>query len=182
MRRASLGYTDDAGHGAVVGNSDLAARAPVVVVRPEGHIQGLVVLVATAQAATARALTAAVIVRDDVVTPVPRIVAGPYPGDRRVLGARRTAVSRASATAAQEPVDGTVPPVLAGLRVTGIGGGVRARCRRRLTACHRQERHTGAAEQQRSNTADEAAPRHPLRHVARQPFYQRVDGARHMGH
>src|SRR5437016_14432469 len=73
-RRASLRYADDARRGAVVGNPNLTAGAPVVVVRLEGHIQRLVVFVAIAQAAAALALTTAVVVGDDVVMPVGRIV------------------------------------------------------------------------------------------------------------
>src|ERR1700751_5919544 len=104
MRRASLPDADDTGRGAVVGNSDLAARTPVVVVRFDGHVQGLVVFVAIAQAATAFAFAAAIVVRHDVVMPVCGIVTGPYPSDGRGLGARRAAVCGASTAGAQEPV------------------------------------------------------------------------------
>src|SRR5207302_54355 len=119
-RRASLRYADDARRGAVIGNPHLTARAPVVVIRFEGHVERLVVFVAIAQAAAALALTTAVVVGDDVVMPVGRIVTGPDPGDGRGLGARRAAVCRATAAGAQESVDGAVPPVLTGLRVAGI--------------------------------------------------------------
>src|SRR2546430_9208975 len=48
-RRASLRYADNARRGAVVGNPNLTAGTPVVVVRLEGHIQRLVVFVAIAR-------------------------------------------------------------------------------------------------------------------------------------
>src|SRR6516162_7122634 len=124
VRRASLRYADDARRGTVIGNPDLAARTPVVVVRFEGHVERLVALVAIAQTAAALTLAAAIIVGHDVVMPVGRVVTGSYPGDGRGLGARRAAVGRAPAAGAQEAVDGAVSPVLAGLRVAGIGGGV----------------------------------------------------------
>src|SRR5204863_8084388 len=174
MRRASLRYADNARRGAVIGNPYLTTRAPVVVIRFVGHIQRLVVFVAIAQAAAALALTTAVVVGDDVVMPVGRIVTGPDPGDGRGLGARRAAVCRATAAGAQESVDGAVPPVLTGLRVAGIRG--------RLTARHRQQRHACSAEHQGTNTADEAPPRDPLRHVTGQPFYPGVDRATHARH
>ena len=66
------------------------------------------------------ALTAAVVVGDDVVLPVAGVVAGAHPGDRRGFGARRTGVRRAAAAAAQEPVDRAVAPVVAALRVAGV--------------------------------------------------------------
>src|SRR5438105_13937924 len=93
-RRASLRYADDARRGAVVGNPNLTAGAPVVVVRLEGHIHGLVDCVAMGQAAAALALTTAVVVGGDVGMPVARIVTGPEPGHGRALGAGRAAVCR----------------------------------------------------------------------------------------
>ena len=123
VRRASFRYADDARRGTVIGNPDLAARTPVVVVRFEGHVERLVVLVAIAQTTAALAFAATIVVGDDVVVAVGGIVAGSDPGDGRGFGPRRAALGRASAAGAQESVDGTVSPVLAGLRVTGIRGG-----------------------------------------------------------
>src|SRR5215469_12023289 len=119
MRGASPGYADNTGRGAVVGNSELAAQTPVVVGRFEGHVQRLGALVASAQAAAALVFAAAVVVRDDVVMPVFRIVTSPHPRDGGLLGARWAAVYRASAAATKETVYGAVSPVLAGVRVTG---------------------------------------------------------------
>src|SRR5438874_8677017 len=181
-RRASLRYADDARRGAVVGNPNLTAGAPVVVVRLEGHIQRLVVFVAIAQAAAALALTTAVGVGDDVVMPVGRIVTGPDPGDGRGLGAGRAAVCRATAAGTQESVDGAMPPVLTALRVAGIRASAGRGWSGRLTARHRQQRHARSAEHQGTNTADEAPPGDPLRHVTCQPFYPGVDRAAHVRH
>src|SRR6516225_10017955 len=100
VRRASLRYADDARRGTVIGNPDLAARTPVVVVRFEGHVERLVVLVTIAQTAAALAFAATIVVGDDVVVPVGGIVTGPDPGDGRGLRARRAAVDRASAASA----------------------------------------------------------------------------------
>src|SRR2546430_17185953 len=87
-RRASLRYADDARRGAVVGNPNLTAGAPVVVVRLEGHIQRLVVFVAVAQASAELALTTRVVVGDDGGMPVWPIVIGPDPRAGRGLRAR----------------------------------------------------------------------------------------------
>src|ERR1700751_3665213 len=122
MSHASLRHADYTSGGAVVGNSNLAARTPVVVIRFERDVQGLVVLVAIAQAAAALALTAAIVVRHDVVMTIGGIVTSAHPGDGGGLGARRAAVRRASTAGTQEPVDGAMPPVLAGLRVARIRG------------------------------------------------------------
>src|SRR5438045_2541697 len=181
-RRASLRYADDARGGAVIGNPHLTARAPIVVIRFVGHIQRLVVFVAIAQAAAALALTTAVVVGDDVVMPVGRIVTGPDPGDGRGLGARRAAVCRATAAGAQESVDGAVPPVLTALRVAGIRASVGRGSSGRLTARHRQQRYARSAEHQGTNTADEAPPGGPLRHVTCQPLYPGVDRAAPVRH
>src|SRR5215475_311472 len=102
MHRTSLRHANHAGGGAVIGNPALAAGAPVVVVGFEGHVQGLIVFVAIAQASPAFAFAAAVVVRHDVVVSVAWIVTGTDPGHRRRLGTRRAAVDRSSAAPAKE--------------------------------------------------------------------------------
>jgi len=103
------------------------------------------VLVAVAQAPPAGRLTAAIVVREDVVLVVARIVAGADPGDRCGLRARRARRDRAAATAAEKAVDAAVAPVLAGRRIAGvllrsvIGLG-RFRCRAALDRQQRQGR------------------------------------------
>src|SRR5205807_7490 len=179
-RRASLRYADSARRGAVVGNPNLTAGTPVVVVRLEGHIQRLVAFVAVAQTAAALALAAAVVVGNDVVVPIARIVTGPDPRDGRGLGAGRAAVCRPSAAGTQESVDGAVPPVLTALRVAGIRASAGRGWSGRLTARHRQQRHARSAEHQGTNTADEAPPGDPLRQVTCQPLYPGVDRAAHV--
>src|SRR5256885_11036071 len=109
--RASLRYADYARGGAVIGNPNLTAGTPVVVVRLEGHIQRLVAFVAVAQAAAALALTTAVVVGDDVVMPVGGGVTGPHPGEGRGLRARRAAACRPPAASAQGTRVGAMSPV-----------------------------------------------------------------------
>src|ERR1700730_16908909 len=96
----------------MVGNAHLTACAPVVIVGGKRHVQRLVVLVSIAQAASATRLTAAVVIGNDVIAAVSRVVAGADPGDCRRLRPRRAAVGGAAAAAAQEAVDRAVAPVL----------------------------------------------------------------------
>src|SRR6185295_17307607 len=87
---ALLRLADDARRRAVIRDVRLrAARAPVVVVRLEWNIQRRVALVAIAETPPARALAAAVVVRNRVVLAVGRVVAGADPRDERHLRAWR---------------------------------------------------------------------------------------------
>ena len=78
-----LGRSHDARGRAMVGNIGLGVSgAPVVVIGLAGLKQGRVAFVAVAEASAAGALAAAVIIGNDIVLAVARIVTGPDPGDR----------------------------------------------------------------------------------------------------
>ncbi len=105
---------NDASRRAVIGNVGLAiSRAPIVVVGLERNVQRCVALISIAHASAARRLAAAVVVRDDIVLSIERVVTSSYPCDRGHLGAGRTGVLRSSAAATKIPVDGAVAPVVA---------------------------------------------------------------------
>ena len=98
----------------MIGNVGLAiSRAPVVVVGLERYVQRCVALISITHASAARRLAAAVVVRDDVVFAIERVVTSSYPGDRGHLGAGRTGILRPPAAAAQIAVDRAVAPVVA---------------------------------------------------------------------
>ena len=133
LRRAN-----DPGRRAVIRDvGGAAAGAPVVVVGLSGLEHGRVALVAVAEAAATGRLATAVVIGDHVILAVAGIVAGAYPGYRGHLGSGRAGRLRPAATAAQEPVDRAVPPVLAGRRIARIGG--------RLTGALRRGRRFGLA-------------------------------------
>src|ERR1700722_14811153 len=106
---------DDTRGRAVIGDIRLrVSRAPVVIVGSSGLKECGVAFVAIAEAATARALAAAVVIRDHVVRIVARVVTSADPSDERHVGAGRAHRLRAAAASAQESVDRAMPPVLAG--------------------------------------------------------------------
>src|SRR6185312_3582327 len=109
---------ENTGGRAVIGNvRGTAAGAPVVIVGTEGNVKGHVALVPVAQTAPATALSAAIVVRNDVIEAVRRIVTGANPCDGRLRGSRRTRGCRAAATAAEVAIDRAVAPVVAARRV-----------------------------------------------------------------
>src|SRR5450631_2782250 len=89
----------------------------VVVLRPHHGSIALIILTSTPPPGHS---AAAVIVRNDVVALIRRITAGADPGNRRHFRARRTGIDAAAITCAQRPVDGTVAPIIAFRRITGI--------------------------------------------------------------
>src|SRR5580700_1626834 len=111
----------DARGRAVIGDIRLrVSRAPVVIVGSSGLKECGVALVAIAETTPARALAAAVVIRDHVVRIVARVVASADPGDERHVGAGRAHGLRTAAASAQESVDRAMPPVLAGRGIPGI--------------------------------------------------------------
>src|ERR1043165_3848070 len=95
-------------------------HAPVDVVVRAHPIAGTLALVVVALAFATGALAAAVVVRDEVVAAIGRVLAGAGPADLGSLGARRALRGAAAAAAAQEAVEGAVAPVLALRRVLGL--------------------------------------------------------------
>src|SRR5262245_1099250 len=87
------GDAENRGDRAVIGDA-LCALTPVRVVVLGRYVHGLLALVAVAEAVAAAALTAAVVVRDDVILAVARIRAGADPGESRDLGAGRAVCLR----------------------------------------------------------------------------------------
>src|SRR6185312_9618437 len=91
----------NARRGAVIGNvRDTAAGAPVVIVGAEGYVKRHIPLVPVAETAPAAALAAAIVVGDDGIEAIRRIVARAHPGHGRLHGSRRTGRCGTPATAA----------------------------------------------------------------------------------
>src|ERR1700676_2243653 len=101
---------------------------PVVIVGLAGLKQGCIAFVAIAEASAAGALAAAVVIGNDVVLAVTRVVTGADPGDGRHVRTRRARRLRSAATPAQKPVDCAMPPIVARRGVARIRVG-RAACR-----------------------------------------------------
>src|SRR5580692_4013102 len=91
-----------------------AARAPIVIVGLAWLIQWCVPFITVAEASATRGFPAAVVVRNDVVFAVTRIVACSNPGNGRHVRTRRTTRRSPAATAAQEAIDRAMTPVVAG--------------------------------------------------------------------
>jgi hypothetical protein len=119
--RELLRHGDDARRRAMIRNVGLAAsRAPVVVVRLEGLVEGRIAFVPVAQATTAGTLAATIVVGDHAVTSVGWIMTGADPGDGGLLGAGRTRVLRPATATAQIAVNRTMAPVLAARRILRV--------------------------------------------------------------
>ena len=147
-QRRLLGDTDDARRRTMVGNVGLGiSRTPVVIVGFSGSKQRRVAFVAIAETAAARALAAAVVIRNDVFQSVAGVVAGTNPGNRGHVGAGRAHRLRASATSAYKAIYGAVPPVVAGQWVAGIRIGRIALRPRIGAACHREQGNRCRSEQ-----------------------------------
>ena len=93
------------------------AHAPVDIIALGWEIIRHVAFVAIAHAAVAGTFAAAIIIGNDVITPVRGVFACAYPGHRRHFGPRRATGMTAATTGAQETVHAAVTPVFAFPRI-----------------------------------------------------------------
>src|SRR5690242_2053230 len=158
QRRASFfGDAQDHRHRAVVVGLGVG-HAPVDVVVTREPIHRLLVFITLAETITAAHLSAAVIVGNNVIASVGRIVAGANPGNGRGLCAGRTGRGGPAATGAQKSINGTVLPILAVLLIGARPGRFLRPCR----AINRQQRQQRGSGEQLTQRRQQAAPRSAL--------------------
>ena len=146
--------TQNDGSSAMINRTVLHAYTPVDVIIGKGAVRGSISHVVVAQAAAARGLAAAVVVGNDVVQVVRRVLAGADPGHGVHTGSRGTGNVGAAAATAEETVNGAVAPVIAGGGVARVCIRVAAGLRRHTGVAatatsvrgpgHRQQRHRSA--------------------------------------
>ena len=149
-------HPDDHRQRAAIGHIGLTAGAPVEVVGTLRPVDRRVALITLADTAPAIALTAAVVVGNDVVLAIGGIAAGADPGDVRLHRARRAAAGRTAAATTEKTVDGAVPPVVAAVRITLFINAARGEG---AIAVDRQQGERPGADQQRAQPAEKATPR-----------------------
>ena len=135
-------------------------RAPVVIVGLTGLVEGRIAFIPIAEAAITLRFAAAVVIRNDVILTVRRIVASADPSDRGHFRPRWATRLSATATTAQEAIDRTVAPVLTRARIPRITARhSRVRSLALCTARYGQQWQGCCAHQQCAETPEEAAPR-----------------------
>ncbi len=120
---ASGGLAEYYGDGAMIG-ACLRTETPENAGAVRREINRAIAFGVVARAALANALAAAVVVGDQVVTVVGRIVAGANPRNWRGLGARRAGRDRATAAGTERSTQCTVTPVFTALVVADFLNGL----------------------------------------------------------
>jgi hypothetical protein len=143
----------------VIGNVGLAiSRAPIVIVGLERYVQRCVALISITHASAARRLAAAVVVRDDVVFAIERVVTSPYPGDSGHRSPRGTGILSSPTAPTQISINRAVAPVIATAWIVDLPG---FRVRGRASG-DRQQGRGRCAHQQGPQVSDDAASRSAL--------------------
>ncbi len=133
--------------------STLRTKTPGDVAVPAREIQGFLAFRAVAIAAGAKRFTAAIVVRNQVVPVIDRVVAGANPVNGRGLTARRTAALGTAAATAKRAANGAIPPVIATFRVAQLNRCIGTEC-----AYDRQQRRRTHTDDACAEPAQEAAP------------------------
>ena len=98
----------------------LGTQTPVSIIIGKGTIRRLVRFVPVTQTTTATGLTTAIVIGNNIVLKVGRILTCTYPGHWRHFRAWRTGCMSASATTTEKTINCAVTPVIAGGGITGI--------------------------------------------------------------